>query len=150
MVRRDHRRAASMVLRRGARIAYRDPAAEDRTQRRRAECDDYRGPNGGDLRFEPVDAGRDLALRRRLVDAPRAARLPAEVLHRVRQEHVAGCDVCRLDRSSQEAACRSDERLALPVFLIAGLLADQQEPRVTRAAARDALRRALPERTAAA
>src|SRR6185369_1355886 len=78
-----------------------------------------------------------------------APRFPAEVLYRVRDLGVAGTKARFLHRAPQQSARGSDERLSLPVLVVAGLLADQHQACPSWALAGHALRRALPQRTAA-
>src|SRR5688572_27072733 len=87
-----------------------------------------------------------LALRRRLVQAALAARLPLEVLDRVGDVQVLALDARGLQRPVEQASGRPDERQALAVLLVARLLADQHDPGVGVAGAEHSLRRVGPER----
>jgi hypothetical protein len=53
-------------------------------------------------------------------------------------------------RPAQQPSGRPDEGHALPILLVARLLADEQQARLRRSAPGDALCRAFPQRTAAA
>jgi hypothetical protein len=55
-----------------------------------------------------------------------AARHPLEVLHGIRDVHIAPHDVRSLERLIKHAAGRAHERQAGQVLLVARLLADQQ------------------------
>ena len=78
------------------------------------------------------------------MNAALAARLPAEMLDRVGQVEIGRRDGRFAKQSPQQLARGSDERLALPILVIAGHLADQHEARFPGAFAGNALRRALP------
>jgi hypothetical protein len=84
------------------------------------------------------------------VDAPLAARLPLEVLDRVRHVGARPIDPRRLERVVEDAPRRADERPAGLVLLIARLLADEDGVRVRRTLAEDGLSPDLPEVAAAA
>ena len=144
VVRGDDVRAALVVKRGRASFRNADFAVDDCAQCGCAQCGNHDRAVGGDLRFEPVVAGCDFALRRRLVDAPGAARLPAEMLDRIGDIDVVVWDAGIIQRPPQEKAGRTDERLALAVFLVAGLLAHQHEMRPSRAFAGHALSSPLP------
>ena len=52
---------------------------------------------------------------------------------RVSQKNLCRIETCLFESAAQQLTCRSDERLAGEIFLIARLLADQHQPRVHRA-----------------
>lgn len=79
-----------------------------------------------------------------------AARLPFEVLDCVGHIDFLARDACFIERAIEHRACRTHERLALQILLIAGLLADDHQRRMTRTRARHRLRRVLVERAAMA
>jgi hypothetical protein len=106
-------------------IADLEPAAEERLSGHRAQRHGDPGLDYPELRFQPAVAGRDLGSVGALVDAALAARLPFEVLHRVRNVGVGALDAALAQRAVQEMAGRADERVALLVLLVSGLLADQ-------------------------
>src|SRR5438067_2064459 len=128
-----------------ARRGDRDTRTGDRAERRCTQCDDDARTNGADLALQPFVAGGHLALRRRLVNAPLTARLPAEMLDRVGQIEIGGRDAGLAKHVAQQLAGRTDEGLALLILLVARLLADQHQPRLVRAFAAHSLRRALPQ-----
>src|SRR3954470_1158241 len=84
-----------------------------------AQRDDDMRLDAGDLALEPLVAGVDLALRRGLVQAPLAARLPLEVLHRVGDVEVIALYARGLQRTVEQASRRPDERQPLLVLLVA-------------------------------
>src|SRR5690349_25170700 len=92
----------------------------------------------------------DLALRGRLVHPALAARFPFEMLDGIRHVHVVAGDARFLQRVVEQLSGRADERLALLILLIARLLAHHHDRRVLRAGPADRLRRACPQRAAAA
>jgi len=123
--------------------------AQQRLRRGGAQADDHLGSHRFYLREEPGPAGGDLARVRLLVDAPLAAlarRDPLEVLHGVGHVRLPAIDARRGERRRQQLARRADERVALPVLLIARLLADQEQRRVRQPFAEHRLRGPLPER----
>jgi hypothetical protein len=67
------------------------------------------------------------------------------MFHRVGEIHVGQVDASRRQRLLQHAARRTDERFAGPIFLLAGLLAHEHEPRSRIARAEHRLRRAPPQ-----
>ena len=100
--------------------------AEKRLGRGRAETDDHARLDHGNFGVEPGTAGGDFARVRLLVDPALAARLPLEVLHRVRQIHPGRISAGFDDGLAQEAAGWPDERFALRVFVGTGAFADKQ------------------------
>jgi len=92
----------------------------------------------------------DLPAVRLLVQAPLAPAHPAEVLDGVGHVDAAARDAGGLQALVEDAAGGSDERLALDVLAVAGLLADQHHRGLPRAVAEHGLRRVLPEIAAAA
>ena len=87
---------------------------QQRAQRGAAERDDDARPYRIEFAFEPVAARGHLALRGRLVQ-PLAARLPFEVLDRVRQVAVRALDPGFTECAVQHAPGRADERQSLAV-----------------------------------
>ena len=73
------------------------------------------------------------------MNAAFAARLVLEVLHGVRQVHVAARDAGHLQRLVEYRARRSNKRLALAVFLIPRHFADQHDIGLARTLAEDCL-----------
>ena len=78
------------------------------------------------------------------MDSALALRLPFEMLHGVRQKDLFRVETCFFERAAQQLTSRTHERLALEVFLIAGLLADQHQARLRWSLAEHRLGRALP------
>jgi hypothetical protein len=83
------------------RSGNRDARTRHRTQSRRTQRDDHVRFDGADLALEPFVACGHLALRRRLVNAPFTARLPAEMLDGVRQIEIGRRDTCFAYQASQ-------------------------------------------------
>ena len=104
----------------------------------------------GDLGVEPRPAGGDLGRVRLGVNPPLAARLPLEVLHRVGDVGLTPIDTGFLEGAIEQLAGRPDERPATQVLVVARLLTDEHDPRVSLAFAEDGLGRALIEVTARA
>ena len=92
-----------------------------------------------ELGDQPRPAGGDVRRPGRLVDAPLAAQLEPEMLDRVGDVDVGRVDAGVVDRLAQQPAGRADERQALLVLDVAGLLADEDDPGVRGAAAEDGL-----------
>jgi len=67
------------------------------------------------------------------VDAPLSAGAPLEVLHDVRDVHEVPVDADLLEPPVEHAAGGPDERAALEVLAVAGLLADHHHLRVLAA-----------------
>ena len=81
--------------------------AEDRLRRGRAEADEHFRPNEAQLRFHPRPAGGDVARVRLLMDAAFPARLPFEMLHRVRDVNRVAIDPGFLQRAIEHLARRA-------------------------------------------
>ena len=79
------------------------------------------------------------------MDSALAARLPAEMLDRIGQIEIGGLDAGFAKKLPQQFAGRSDEGLALPIFVVAGHLTDEHEASLAGAFAGDTLRRAFPQ-----
>jgi hypothetical protein len=99
------------------------------------------------LAIEPWPAGGDLAPIRLLLDAPLAARLPAEVLRHVRDVRLRAVDSGLGERPLQELSRRADERPTGEILVVARLLADEHQGRVRLAVPADRLGGPLPEVT---
>src|SRR2546423_33495 len=113
--------------------------AEDSLGRRRAKTNQQSRPNDSKLGLEPRPAGRDLARVRLLVDPAFAARLPLEVLHRVRDVNLAAIDPGFFEGAIQNLARWPDERFPREIFLIARFFAEQHQLRAFRALAEHGL-----------
>src|SRR6185312_5913916 len=120
-------------------------APEQLLRRGRSERDDQLGPDHGELGLEPRAARGQLARVGLLVQPSLAAGLPFEVLHGIGDVDLVAIDTGGHQRLVQEPSRRPDERVALPVLLIAGLLTDEHDARVTRPLAEHGLRRASIE-----
>ena len=133
-----------------AHVADAHAAPEHRTRRGRAERHHHGRSHRVELGLEPRAAGDDVRHRWLLVDAPLAAPLEAEVLHRIRDVDQLARDAGRIDRLGEEAPSGSDERLALEILPIPGLLADEHERRTRRAPSREHDLGGIPPEFAAA
>ena len=129
-----------MVEEPAAILQYAPLLAEYRLQGRGAKADRNLRMNGGKLCLQPWTAGRDFRVRRLLVNAPLAPLFELEVLHRVRDVHLGTVDVRRFEPTVQNASCRSDERFAGEIFLVAGLLAHQDDASLRGAFTENCLR----------
>jgi len=107
-------------------------------------------PTSRELGLEPRAARGQLAPARLRVDAALAARLPLEVLDRVRHVDRFPVDARLREGLVEHAAGRADERRSFPVLSVAGLLADEHRDRAPLAGAEHRLRRVLPQRAGAA
>src|SRR5688500_1033942 len=127
-----------------------EPGPHDRLRGGGAETDDEGGLDGSELRLEPRAARLDLRRARLLVDAPLPSRLPLEMLHRVGDIDLVARDAGVRERLVEHRAGGADKRLALPILLIARLLADEHHARGARAGAEHDLRGGLIQIAAAA
>jgi len=84
------------------------------------------------------------------MDAPLAAALEAEVLHRIRDVDLVARDACSVNRLGEQAPGGADEGLSLEILLVAGLLAHEHEARAGASLREDDLRGILPELAAPA
>ena len=134
--RRDERAAAFCHAKR---------LAEERLCRGRPETDEDLRPQNGELRIEPGTTGRDLGGVRLLVDALLSAGLPLEMLDGIGDVRDFPVDAGFLERLVEELSGGSDERASLQIFAVAGLLADEHEPRRAPTFAEDGLRAAPPQ-----
>ena len=103
-----------------------DRAAQHRARRGAAHRHHQLRPQPHQFDVEPETAGLDLRGLGRLVDAPLAARLELEVLHRIGDVDGAPVDAGLLHRAIHDLPGRPDERTADHVLLVARLLADEQ------------------------
>jgi hypothetical protein len=102
-------------------------ASEQRLRGGGPEADDHLGLQHLDFGFKPRTASRDFHGVGLFVDAPLAAGFPLEVLYRIRDVDFAAIDA-RFDKSAiEQLSGRADERLALKIFLVAGLFADEND-----------------------
>src|SRR4051794_2917812 len=84
------------------------------------------------------------------MNAAFAARLPFEMLHGVSHVDVAAIDARFFERAIEQLAGGPDERLSGEIFLVAGLLAEEQQLRAFRSFAEDGLRSTFVEMTSGA
>ena len=84
------------------------------------------------------------------MQAPFSARFPFEVFHRVGDVNLAPIDACFLERPIEQFPGRAHKRFAGAVFLVARLLAHENNFRAGSAFAEDGLRPGFPQRTGAA
>src|SRR6185369_777421 len=97
-----------------------------------------------ELALQPRAAGADLAGAGLLVQPQLAALQEFEVLHRVGDVVAHPRDAGVLERAVEELARGADEGLAGEILAVAGLLADEHDPRLRRALAEHGLRRVAP------
>ena len=114
--------------------------------RRGAERDHELGVHELQLLFQPPAVVLDLACRRFLVDAALSALLELEVLDGIGDVNAVSVDAGLRHRPLQELAGRSHERPALPVLLVAGLLADEGDRGADGTFAQNRTRRARHQR----
>src|SRR4051794_36140937 len=131
-------------------LGHAELLAEQRLRGGGAEADEDLRLHDCQFLVEPRMAGGDLGPRGLLVDAALAAGGPLEVLHGVRDVSGRAVDAGLLERLVEHAAGRADEGLPRLVLLVAGLLADEDDPGAGRALAEDDLRPGLPEGAGAA
>src|SRR5207244_7685308 len=110
-------------------LGHLEAPAEQRLCRGGAEGHEDSWGDETELPVEPGPAGGDLGGVRLVVDAPLAARLPLEVLDRVRHVHLLAVDAGRFERLVEHAAGGTDERMTCEVLLVTGLLTDEHHLR---------------------
>ena len=128
-------------------LRHPERAPEQRLGSGAAEGHDQGRPHQPDFLPQPWIAGPYLAGIGLLVEPSLDQLLPheLEVLHHVGDVHVLAVEPDLDQRAIEHLARRPDERRALAIFLIAGLLADQHDARADRAPAEDGLRRVTVE-----
>ena len=104
-----------------------DDAADQAAGRGDAERDDSRGLDQAAFRVEPDLAALDLVAVGTFVQPALAAHLVLEMLDRIGDEGVFPGDAGVMQGLVENAAGRTDERLAGNVLFVARLLADQHE-----------------------
>src|ERR1700722_13197492 len=97
------------------------------TRGRRTERDDELGLDDRELSRNPPSANLDLSGIRSLVKAALAALLEFEMLHRVGDIDVRPFDSGFGERAVEDPPCRPDERTAIDIFHVTGLLAHEDE-----------------------
>jgi hypothetical protein len=125
-------------------------AAEHGLSGRGAHADDDLGFDDEDFGLQPGPARLDLPPGGFFVQAAFAARLPTKVFYRVCNVNVVARNTRLVERFIKQPACRTDERLALFVFLVAGHFAKQNDVGSPRTFAEDRLRGVFVEIAAAA
>ncbi len=114
----------------------------------RAEGDDQVRADALDLSLQPGPAREHFDATGLRMDAPFAAPYEFEVLDGVRQVHLRHVDARRFQRLAQYHSGRPDERVALAIFAVARLFADEQQPGARRPLAEHGLGR-IPVEVAA-
>src|SRR5438105_8353415 len=152
MDRRDHDAATRGLHGAATFLGDAKSLAHDRLRGRGAEADDDLRLDEANFLLEPGMARSDLGVVRLLVDATRAllAPLPLEVLHGIRDVHVAALDPRFLEGAIEQLPRRTDERVASAILLVARLLADDHHAGILRSLAKDWLRSERPDTTATA
>jgi diguanylate cyclase (GGDEF)-like protein len=131
-------------------LSHPELAPEQRLRGGRAEQHQHSRLDDGELGLEPGTAGSHLRPVRLLVNPPLSARLPLEVLDRVRDIRVRAVDLGFGERLVEQPAGGADERPAGTILLVARLLADEHHVRGQRPFPEHRLRPDLPEMAAAA
>src|SRR3954451_21058811 len=126
-----------------------EAGAQQRLRRHRTHQHEHAWRDLLDLGAEPRPARDHVRARRAVVEAPLAARLPAEVLDGVGEVDGIALDAGQLERRVEHVTRWSDEGMARHVLAIAGLLTDEHERRAGRTLTEDRLRRRRPELAAA-
>src|SRR5690349_2465626 len=112
---------------------------------RSAERDDHLGFDQRELGLEPGTTSGNLSRIRFLVNAAFATRLPFEMFDDVGDVGLFAIDAGISERIVEKLAGRTNERFAGQIFFVAGLLADKQYVRASRAFAENGLRSFFPE-----
>jgi hypothetical protein len=126
-------------------LRHPEAAPEERLSRRRAERNEHVRSDESQLGVEPRPARGELRRVGLVVDPALAARLPLEVLDRVRDVHLTAIDAGFLECFVEHAAGGPDERMTGDVFLVTGLLADEHYLRRCRAFTEHGLRCVAPQ-----
>jgi hypothetical protein len=122
-------------------LGHLERATEDRLRGGRPQAHEDRGLDDGQLGVEPGTARRDLRHRGLAMDAALPPHpLPAEVLDRVGEVDLGSVQARLGEGSVQDGSRRPDERPALFVLAVAGLLTDEHQPRRDRSLAEHGLR----------
>jgi hypothetical protein len=109
------------------------------------EAHDDLGLEESDFGVEPNAAGGNLERVGFFVDAALAAKLPFEMLDGVGDVGLAAVDAGFFQGSVEELSGRPDEGAALLVFLVAGLLAEEEDFRMGGTFAEDGLGGVFPK-----
>src|SRR5918999_139957 len=127
-------------------LRHTELSAEERLRGGRPKSDEQARLADAELGVEPRPAGGDLRPVRLLVNAPLSACRPLEVLDGIRHVDLRAVDASLLERAVKQLPRRADERPALLVLLVAGLLADEHHLGFRGALAEHRLRPGLQER----
>lgn len=147
---RQHVRAVRKRHEAPANLTDRQSPARQAAQRRRAKRDNNPRSDQSAFDVEPDVATVYLVGVRPLVQSPFSARFEFEMLHSIGDENFAPRDAGLVKRTRQNGAGGTHEWLALSVFLIARLLADQHDGSARRTFARHDLGAEFIERAARA
>ncbi len=110
-----------------------------------AETHERIGPDELQLRLEPRPAGCHVRAIRTLVNPALSARLVAEMLDDVGQEHLVVVYLRELQTTIEDPSGRTHERTAFDVLTVARLLADEHQGSIAPAVSDHRLRRPLPQ-----
>ncbi len=114
--------------------------SEQALRRSRTQTDNKLRSNGVNLRFQPWPASCYLQRIRFLMQPNLTARFPLEMLNRVGNVHFTPINARGFEALIKKLAGRSDKRLPLLVFAIAGLFAHQEKSGMDAAFPKDDLR----------
>ena len=123
---------------------------KDGLRRGATEEDEETRLNAAKLGEKPRLAGGHFTRSRFLMQTPFAAGDVLEVLHRIGDIDGAAIDARVIERAVEKLSRRADERMALNVFAIAGLLADDHDGRMRRTFAENRLGGVFVKRTGGA
>ena len=142
--------AAGQIDRRAPGLGDGDDAAEQRAGGGGAEGDRDRGLDQQPFLFDPEAAGVDFGGAGLGMDAAGAALFIFEMLDRVGDIGAGAIDAGGGERAIEQLPGGADERAAGQILLIAGLFADEHQPRIGRPLAEHGLRGGGMERAARA
>jgi len=114
-------------------------AAKHRLRGSCAHTHDKLWPNNFELCLQPGPAGYHLAYERFLVHTSLATLYPLEVLDCIGYVNLLTGDPCFGQGLVKQASRRSDERMALPIFLISRLLSYKDDTGILRSLAENGL-----------
>jgi hypothetical protein len=115
--------------------------SEQTLRRRCTQADNELRTNCSNLRFQPGAAGRYFKGVWFLMQPNLAARFPFEMLDSIGDVHLSSIDPRGLEALVKKLTGRSDKRLSLLVFAIAGLFPHQEKSGMDSAFTKDDLRR---------
>ena len=106
-------------------------APQQRLRCRRTEADENMRLHHPKFSVEPGAASMNFGVSRLFVNAflSSLSSHPFEMLNDIRQENVRPFNSCFFQCLVEQSAGRTDKRMAGQVFLIAGLFADEHDPR---------------------